>query len=290
MKNIKDLVSVIIPTYNRAELIARSVQSILKQTYKNIELIIVDDGSTDNTEEIVKKFDDSRVIYIKQENQGACAARNNGIDYAKGEFIAFQDSDDVWHEDKLEKQINCLKGTGADMCFCCMRQINDHTCSEIIGNKFKNGFISSSVSVLGIGTQSFCAYSYVFKTEKFDDGMPRLQDFEIMIRIQRKFKIYYMDVALVDYYIQDDSISSNPKKLVMACEMILNKHNNNLTKECRKEMAFLLLRDGFLLKSRCLQINNFNLAYKLYPFWQTKARILAYKFGVYWLYKKVKHL
>ena len=95
MEPIKNLVSVIIPTYNRAHLIKRSAMSVLNQTYSNLELIIVDDGSTDNTEEVVKSIDDNRVIYIKQPNQGACAARNNGIDHAKGEFIAFQDSDDV---------------------------------------------------------------------------------------------------------------------------------------------------------------------------------------------------
>ena len=157
MEPIKDLVSVIIPTYNRAHLIKRSAESVLNQTYTNLELIIVDDGSTDDTEEVVKTLNDNRVTYIKQPNQGACAARNNGIDHAKGEFIAFQDSDDVWHEDKLEKQIKCLKETGADFCFCSVKT------STSLGFKKKSKFVNDIKELFGIGVQRFFAYSYVFQ-------------------------------------------------------------------------------------------------------------------------------
>ena len=102
-------VSVIIPSYNRANLIERSVRSVLNQTYKNIEVIVIDDGSKDNTEEIVKAINDERLRYYKQENGGAAKARNNGVSLATGEYIAFHDSDDVWREDKLMKQMSFLK-------------------------------------------------------------------------------------------------------------------------------------------------------------------------------------
>ena len=77
-----DLISVILPTYNRAHLIKRSVESILNQTYENIELIIIDDGSTDNTKEVIESLNDKRIVYIYQKNQGCCAARNKGIEVA----------------------------------------------------------------------------------------------------------------------------------------------------------------------------------------------------------------
>lgn len=224
MQFTKDLVSVIIPTYNRAGLIARSAKSVLNQTYQNLVLIIVDDGSTDNTEEVVKSLDDKRVIYIKQPNSGACAARNNGIVHAKGEFIAFHDSDDVWHEDKLEKQIKCLKETRADLVFCCMNRIKDGISDGLMGNKFKEGFLPSTEPPYGGSTQTLCAYSAVFKDEKFDVEMPRLQDFELLLRIQKKYKLYYMDEPYVDYYLQDDSISVYPEKLLAAYKIILTKH------------------------------------------------------------------
>jgi len=104
MKN--SFISVIVPTYNRADLISETIESILNQTYKNFELIIVDDGSTDNTEEMIRKFKDSRIKYIKTDNWGGPARpRNIGIKKARGEYIAFCDDDDMWDKRKLEKQI-----------------------------------------------------------------------------------------------------------------------------------------------------------------------------------------
>jgi len=104
----KPTVSVIIPTYNRANLITDTINSVLSQTYKNYEIIIIDDGSTDNTKEVLSPYM-NKIAYIYQDNQGASAARNTGIRYAKGEYIAFLDSDDLWLPFKLEKQVKILK-------------------------------------------------------------------------------------------------------------------------------------------------------------------------------------
>ncbi|GAH74960.1 unnamed protein product, partial [marine sediment metagenome] len=106
----KPTVSVIIPTYNRAYLIGRAIQSVLNQTYQDFEIIVVDDGSTDDTEEIVRSFKDKRIGYVRHEkNKGAAAARNTGIKAAKSEYIAFQDSDDEWLPEKLEKQMKVFE-------------------------------------------------------------------------------------------------------------------------------------------------------------------------------------
>ena len=112
------MISVIIPTYNRGRCIQRSIDSVLSQTYKDIELIIVDDGSTDQTEEVVKKYEDPRIRYIKAGHGGAGAARNRGVFEAKGEYIAFQDSDDYWQPQKLERQLERMKNVDADILFC----------------------------------------------------------------------------------------------------------------------------------------------------------------------------
>ena len=99
-------ISVIIPTYNRADKIENSIRSVLNQTYQNVEVLVIDDASTDNTENIVRNIKDERLSYIRMpENGGASVARNEGVRYATGEWIAFHDSDDVWRPDKLEKQI-----------------------------------------------------------------------------------------------------------------------------------------------------------------------------------------
>ena len=104
------LVSVIIPTYNRANIINKSIDSVLNQTYSNLELIIIDDGSHDNTEEVIKNYDDKRLKYYKlEENKGMCFARNYGTNLSKGHYIAIHDSDDLWKIDKLEKHITYMQ-------------------------------------------------------------------------------------------------------------------------------------------------------------------------------------
>ena len=104
-------VSVVIPTYNRANLIARSIRSVLEQTVEPLEVIVVDDGSKDDTKKVIEEMNEPKVKYIYQENGGAASARNRGVQECKGDWIAFHDSDDVWHADKLEKQLKYLKET-----------------------------------------------------------------------------------------------------------------------------------------------------------------------------------
>lgn len=102
----RNMVSVIIPTYNRAEMLKEAIISVLNQSYQNFEIIIIDDGSKDNTKDIVKSFKDKRLKYIWQKNSGRPAsARNSGLKVAKGEYIALLDSDDIWLNHKLETQI-----------------------------------------------------------------------------------------------------------------------------------------------------------------------------------------
>jgi glycosyltransferase involved in cell wall biosynthesis len=108
------LVSIILPTYNRAGLIGESIQSVIHQTYTNWELIIVDDGSTDNTADIVSDFSDQRISYLIIDHSGRLGlVRNFGIKNSAGDFIAFLDSDDLWHPEKLYQQVNLFKSSNA---------------------------------------------------------------------------------------------------------------------------------------------------------------------------------
>ena len=107
---MNELVSIIMPSFNTGKFIKETIDSVINQTYRNWELIIIDDCSTDNTNEVVKKINDSRIIYLKNEvNSGAAVSRNKALREAKGRWIAFLDSDDLWKNDKLEKQINFMK-------------------------------------------------------------------------------------------------------------------------------------------------------------------------------------
>ena len=110
---IDGLVSIIMPSCNTANFIAESIQSVINQTYKNWELLIVDDCSTDNTDEVVASFKDKRIRYFKnKKNSGAALTRNKAMRKAQGEWIAFLDSDDLWMPEKLERQIDFMKKNG----------------------------------------------------------------------------------------------------------------------------------------------------------------------------------
>lgn len=118
---MESLVSVIIPVYNCADYIEQTVNSAINQTYKNIEVVLIDDGSKDNIEDKVnnlkEKYGD-KIVYIRQDNSGVAIARNRGISEAKGQYIAFLDSDDLWLENKIEKQLKRISDTGYEACYC----------------------------------------------------------------------------------------------------------------------------------------------------------------------------
>ena len=122
----EELISVIIPTYNRRDKVTYAVKSVLDQTYSNIEVIIIDDASTDNTEAEIKKIKDDRIRYIYLEkNHGAAGARNVGIKEANGTYIAFQDSDDIWEKEKLQIQIDKMAGNdNVGLVYCAMVQFD----------------------------------------------------------------------------------------------------------------------------------------------------------------------
>lgn len=115
----RPLVSVVIPTFNRAHIVTRAIDSVLAQTYRPCEILVVDDGSTDNTADVLQSYAD-RIVYVRQKNSGPAAARNRGIRESKGEFVAFLDSDDVWLETKIERQATLLQRAGEHVpcCLC----------------------------------------------------------------------------------------------------------------------------------------------------------------------------
>jgi glycosyltransferase involved in cell wall biosynthesis len=113
------LVSVVIPTFNRATTIVRAVESVLQQTYRPLEVVVVDDGSTDKTPEVLQAYG-SAIVYVRQDNAGPAAARNRGIRESKGDLVAFLDSDDLWRETKLARQVAVLERAGPQVpcCLC----------------------------------------------------------------------------------------------------------------------------------------------------------------------------
>ena len=225
--NIK--ISVIIPTFNREKLIGNSIKSVLNQTFKNFELIIVDDGSTDNTSEVVDKFQDNRIKYIKlDKNQGASNARNIGIKNAKGKYISFQDSDDIFYPNKLEIQLNNIIKEKSDLDFCKINVIYNNTFryfvpSNIVEKRFeKVDFFDELISNGNfISTQSILIKKSFMKKFPFDPNMPRLQDYDVILRMVPKVKISYTKEVLVDLHIQNNSLTLSSDKLKKAIHLLL---------------------------------------------------------------------
>ena len=236
MKN-KPLVSVIIPTYNRANLLLRAIKSVLSQTYKNLELIIVDDCSTDNTGEVVRKLQrkDKRIKYIKhRENRGGSAARNTGIKVAKGEYVAFQDSDDKWIQDKLEKQLAVLKKFPDEktIIYTAFIKIMNKDAFYLPGKKVKkkNGMIFNELiknNFIGLPTV-LINKSCLDEVGSFDERFPRSQDWELFLRLAKKFPFEFIDEPLLLVFYQEKSISADFKSFIKSRKMILERHKHEI--------------------------------------------------------------
>ncbi len=225
------LVSTIIPTYNRSASISNSIISVLRQNYRNIELIVVDDGSNDNTEDVVSKINDSRLRYCKLSGHyGANYARNYGIDISNGEYIAFQDSDDVWHTDKLLKQLDFLTLTDSDAVFCPILQHDKGKLAIYPYLDRKEDLLRHVLTENVISTQTLLGKKSIFIEEKFNNGLGRFQDWELAIRLISRYKVNFQREPLTDVYISEDSISKSHEKAVLALEYILNAHSELIEK------------------------------------------------------------
>lgn len=255
MQRGNPVVSIIIPTYNRAHLLGRAIQSVLDQTHQDFELIIVDDGSTDNTEEIVRSFSDERIRYIKHDkNRGGAAARNTGIKAARGEYIAFQDSDDEWLPEKLEKQIRVFETVPPEVgvVYTGFHRLENNKKTYIPSSKItqKEGYIFSSLLKGNfVTTQAVLVKRECFeRAGMFDENLPRLQDWELFIRISKYYHFKCIDEPLVISYYQPRSISADQNALIRALELILERHFEDLKKD-RRVLASHCLILGHLLCS-----------------------------------------
>ena len=245
------MISVVIPSFNRAHIISNSIKSVLDQTYRDIEVIVVDDGSTDNTKEAVLSIDDDRVKYIYQENQGACVARNLGISVAKGEYIAFQDSDDEWLPDKLVKQSAVLDEHPNVDIVCCKTLCKKLDGSEFISLKDRSeGIISNDVGPYGISTQTLLVRRNVFKDVLFDANVTRYQDLDFLLCAIKKHQLYCVSECLVLRYHENDSISTHSERVYKMAEYFQKKHSDIM--EDKKQFLSYFFASALIDESKAL--------------------------------------
>lgn len=213
-----ETVSVIIPTYNREDTIVRAIDSVLCQTYEALEVIVVDDGSVDGTEERVIKIPDSRVKYIKcKENGGVSRARNIGVLHAENQWIAFHDSDDIWLKHKLQKQmefLDCHKEAQIVYCSYRFHGIKGEQLfypQEWIPDHEKTGYIFPRLLCGNlVGTPTIVMNKKVWQeTGGFDETLTSLEDFEFALRVAQKHNIYWVDEILYEAYQTEGSVNHN---------------------------------------------------------------------------------
>lgn len=227
----KPLISVIIPTYNRAKMIERAIRSVLNQSYSNLEVIVVDDGSTDQTETVVRKIPDERVRFHKLfQNGGAGHARNEGVKLANGEIIAFHDSDDEWRPEKLQRQMDYWqKHPEFSMVYCTFlthRESGTQTEMPYKGMEGKlEGDVFCSLMVRNsMGTPTMILRKDCFiERDGFDTSLKCLEDWEFALRFSEAYLIGYLDEVQVDVYKTEGSVSSEIGGFFEArCRMIAN--------------------------------------------------------------------
>jgi len=196
-----ELFSIIMPSYNTAEYIAETIQSVLDQTYKNWELIIVDDCSTDNTDEIVKPFlVDERIRYLKNEqNSGAALSRNRALREAKGRWIAFLDSDDLWMPEKLEKQIRFMEENGYYFSYTNYEEI------DVEGNK-TGVKITGPKRITKTGMYNYCwpgCLTVMYDASKVGliqiKDIKKNNDYAMWLKVCKKTDCYLLDEYLGQY-------------------------------------------------------------------------------------------
>jgi glycosyltransferase involved in cell wall biosynthesis len=235
-------VSVVIPTYDDAESLPDSIDSVLDQTLSDLELLIVDDCSEDDTPRVVREYTDPRITYVRHgENSGGSAARNTGIRLSEGEYIAFLDSDDTWHPTKLEKQVSCLESRSDDWIavYCDAEYQSEGVIDRVLelykdltgvgrGHEGSEELIERLImaeAFVAAGSTLLARSECVKRIGGFDEAFVRHQDWEFLIRLLEHGKCAYVDERLVSI---DRSGSTSPDKRLAAKEMFLETFSEQI--------------------------------------------------------------
>ena len=213
-----DLVSIIMPAYNCEKYVVEAIESVINQTYSNFELIVIDDGSNDSTLKIINDLaeKDNRIKALQNEkNSGVSATRNRGISIAEGNWIAFLDSDDIWVEEKLEKQMNCVKENNADFIFTASTYIDED------GKPYRGIFeVPEKISYRKLLRQNVITCSSVLVKKKYFDNIKMEkdemhEDYAVWLRILKLgITAYGVNEPLLIYRISRNSKSGNKIKTV----------------------------------------------------------------------------
>lgn len=226
---IPPVVSVIIPCYNHGSFLKFAIDSVIAQTYQDWEIIIVDDGSTDNTGQVAAGSDDARIRYVYQDNRGLSAARNTGLEHSSGEYVAFLDADDSWEPSFFEHTTSQLKHDDNLSMIYTRYRFMDHTgylLPQIGGmalkgkhfraKLFRGGFFGVHCAVIRRATLDIVG--------KFDLGLTSAEDWDMWLRISERFPVLGIEEPLAHYRIYPGSMSTNAARMQANRFAVIAKH------------------------------------------------------------------
>lgn len=251
----KPTVSVIIPTYNRANLLKRAIESVISQRFEDFELIVVDDASPDNTPEIVESINDTRIRYIRlKKNSGGPVARNTGIKKARGKFIALLDDDDEWLPNRLEVQVRKFENLDREfgVVYGGFYYVSQRD-GKILGKRLprhRGDVYEHFLRENFIGSPTLLIRRECFKRAGlFDPNLSSSQDWDMWLRIARHYRFDYVDEIVAKYYVHGRQISFNMKKYIPGRERFIRKHldiwkNPRVLSVHLSQMGLLLLLSG----------------------------------------------
>ncbi len=278
------LFSAVLPTYNRASMISRAIESVINQSYTNWELIIVDDGSTDNTKEIIDSYNkaDKRIKYFYQENSERSVARNNGISKAKGDWICFLDSDDLYNNNHLETFYNFIsqhqftKG----LFFSGVSYGKYDESQQYYDNSGKNNL--EFILLNTIGVPRACCHKNILMENKFQKNINMGEDIELWSRIIRKYPIYYhTKKTFIEINHSARSINNESKLINLKTIKHIFKNNQvrlSIKNKIYSDLYFQISKENYNEKKRLLFVIYILQSLVLNPFsYQTK-----YKINILW--------
>ena len=221
------LVSVIIPTYNSARYLAEAVDSVLAQTFSDFEVLVIDDGSTDETEELMRRYA-GRVRCFRQQNSGVAEARNRGIRESRGKFVSFLDADDTWLPDKLARQIEALKNRPDDrFCYSAFTVVDSQLNPIFVNRSKRRASALEDLLLRGNAVGSICTVlcerELFNKVGGFDPDLSQCADWDMWVRIAVQTEFLYIDEPLATYRRHGDMMSGNPALLESDSIQVLEK-------------------------------------------------------------------
>lgn len=264
------LVSIIIPTYNRAKYIKKAIHSCLNQSYKNIEVLIIDDCSPDNTKEVIESIKDDRIKYFKNEkNSWPCVSRNNGIKFSKGNYINFLDDDDELLPEKIELQLEKFKTSKIKNLWVvtCDVEYKRSDINEVKKNRKKGNIYKDLL-------KSYCVYwilswlikkEYLLKTDLFDKKLIFNEEYDLSIQLSKNSNYDYVDKVLSVVNTSNNQLTKNFKERLVWTYKIFFKYNKEFYSFWLKFYLYNLLRFKYLFFKNLIWLLFWFKIYNLLP-------------------------